>query len=470
MLDYISTRRRDEVVKNFEDVVLEGLAADGGLYVPASCPVLTPEDMHSMRHVPYAGIAHRVIQPFTEGCIDSDALYGIIDKAYKHFDPPEIAPLVPVQDGLYVMELFHGPTLAFKDMALQFLGHLFDHILQKRDKKLTIVGATSGDTGSAAIEACRDKDTMDVFMLHPKGRVSDVQRRQMTTVLSPNIHNIAIEGSFDDCQDLVKALFADQVFRAEANLSAVNSINWGRIVAQIAYYVYAYLKLAAEKGTENIVFAVPTGNFGNVYAGYVASSMGVPVKKLLIGTNSNDILFRFLESGTMKTETVIPTISPSMDIQISSNFERVLFDLYGRDGEAVTGTMKYFRSKGPFALDESMMTRLHEIFAAYRFDDAATKEIMRHLHNQSGYIADPHSAIGIGAAEKYMWNSPLGEKEAIVALATAHPAKFPAAVEDATGYFPSLPARLAGLHHQEERLSVLPNDLQTLKSFIREQK
>lgn len=470
MLDYISTRRRDDVVKNFEEAVLDGMAADGGLYVPASCPVIAPDEMRRLENVPYAGVAHRVIRPFVEGCINDDALYQIIEKSYKNFDHPEIAPLVPLQDRLYVMELFHGPTLAFKDMALQFLGHLFDHILQKREKKLTIVGATSGDTGSAAIEACRDKDTMDVFMLHPKDRISEVQRRQMTTVLSSNIHNIAIEGSFDDCQDLVKALFADQAFRVEKHLSAVNSINWGRIVAQIAYYVYAYLKLAAEKGTENVVFAVPTGNFGNIYAGYVAASMGVPVKKLLIGTNSNDILFRFLQSGTMKTEAVTPTVSPSMDIQISSNFERVLFDLYGRDGEAVTGTMQYFRTKGPFALDDSMMTRLREIFAAYRFDDAATKDIMRRLHQQTGYIADPHSAIGIGAAEHYMRDAPLSGKDAVIALATAHPAKFPAAVEDATGHFPPLPARLAGLHRKEERLTVLPNDLRQLKTFIREQK
>jgi len=468
MLDYISTRRRDDVTRNFEEVVLDGLAADGGLYVPEGCPLITPEEMQALRHVPYQGIAHRVIAPFAEGCIDSDTLYGLIDASYRGFDHPDIAPLTELRDNLYVMELFHGPTLAFKDMALQFLGNLFDHLLQKHSENLTILGATSGDTGSAAIEACRDKDTMNVFMLHPKDRVSEVQRRQMTTVLSPNIHNIAVEGSFDDCQDLVKTLFGDADFRKDMRLSAVNSINWGRIAAQIAYYVHAYLKLSAKTGADSISFAVPTGNFGNIYAGYIAASMGVPVKKLVIGTNSNDILFRFLETGQMKTGKVVPTISPSMDIQISSNFERVLFDLYGRNGEATAGTMHYFRTKGPFALDEGMMQRLRHIFSAYRFDDAETQEIMGRLHKEKNYLADPHSAVGIGAAEKYMAEN--GSNSPVVTLATAHPAKFPDAVKKATGVFPELPPRLADLHQREERFDVLPNDPETLKNFIRRQK
>ena len=467
MLHYISTRDQSVTEKTFEDVVLDGLAPDGGLYVPTGCPLIEPDELKSLQNVPYIGVAHRVILPFVEGCIDSDELYQLLERAYKDFQHQDIAPLVELKDNLYLLELFHGPTLAFKDMALQFLGQMFDHVLHKQNRKLTIVGATSGDTGSAAIEACKDKDSLDVFMLHPHGRVSDVQRRQMTTVLSDNIHNIALEGSFDDCQDLVKAMFNDAEFRQDMQLSAVNSINWGRIVAQVAYYVFAYLKLSAQTGAEKVAFSVPTGNFGNIYAGYIASSMGVPTEKLLIGTNSNDILFRFLQTGCMQTSDVVPTLSPSMDIQISSNFERVLFDLMGRDAEALTGTMIYFRTKGPFSLDNNIMSRLRELFSASRFDDAQTMEMTQKLYQETRYVADPHSIIGVGAAEEYLKDHP---DTPVISMATAHPAKFPDAIMKSTGTFPDLPPHLADLHEREERMTVLPNDLEAVKNFIRKAK
>ncbi len=466
MINYISTRNENDEKKTFSEVVVEGLATDGGLYVPEDCPLISAEELEQLQDVPYIGIAHRVILPFVEGCIDSDTLYQLLTKAYSNFDHEDIAPLIKLKDNIYLLELFHGPTLAFKDMALQFLGLMFDHILAKNKQNLTIVGATSGDTGSAAIEACKDKDTLELFILHPHNRVSDVQRKQMTTVLSPNIHNIAIEGSFDDCQDLVKKMFNDNKFRQEMNLSAINSINWGRIVAQVPYYVFAYLKLRKTIGSDKVAFSVPTGNFGNIYAGYIAMSMGIPVEKLIIGTNSNDILFRLMETGKMATETVSSTISPSMDIQISSNFERILFDLLGRDGKSVAQIMQHFREVGPFSLNEETMIKLRNIFTAYRFNDDETTKMIRDLYNDTDYIADPHSIIGIGAANKYSSKTDFP----IISLATAHPAKFPEAIDSAISTPPTTPEKLSKLDELKEAFTVLPNDIDIVKKFIQENK
>jgi threonine synthase len=456
---YVSTRGAAPVLA-FDDVLLAGLARDGGLYVPESWPVFAAEDWRAMRGLPYAELAARVIRPFVGGRIDDATLARLTGEAYAGFDHRAIAPLKQMDESLWLMELFHGPTLAFKDFALQLLGRLFDHVLTGRGQRCTIVGATSGDTGSAAIEACRDRASLDVFMLHPFGRVSEVQRRQMTTVLSANVHNIAIDGSFDDCQDLVKGLFNDLAFRDRVGLSAVNSINWARIMAQIVYYAHAALSLGAPD--RKLAFAVPTGNFGNVYSAYAARAIGLPISRLIVGSNRNDILTRFFGSGAMQIDTVYPTLSPSMDIQVSSNLERLLFDLYDRDGAAVAGAMQAFRADGRLDVGGARLKRAQALFSAARYDDAQTKEVIAREFRATGEALDPHSAIGVAAARATERPRDLP----VVALATAHPAKFPDAVEQAIGKRPALPDRLKDLYTREERCMRLPNDLGALGEFI----
>jgi len=462
MPGYISTRGAAPRL-NFADAALTGLARDGGLYVPDACPQISAEELRNMAHQNYLEVAWRVIAPFVGEDISAQDLIALLQKSYKGFAHPEKTPLRKLDDGFYVQELFHGPTLAFKDVALQFLGQVFDFILKARGQKVTIVGATSGDTGSAAIEAFKNSPHANIVILHPKGRVSDVQRRQMTTVDAPNVRNIAIEGSFDDCQDLVKAMFGDLAFRDAMQLSAINSINWARILAQVVYYVYAGVRVQAETGRAP-VFTVPTGNFGNVYAGYVAKSMGLPVSRLIVATNANDILHRFYTTGRMERRGVVPTISPSMDIQISSNFERLLFDLYGRDGAAVAATMKHFRDNGPLDLSPDIMARLSSVFASGRKDDAETTAIIRDIYRRYDYVLDPHTAVGIGVAQDWKRAHP---DDVMVTLATAHPAKFPDAVKAATDIAPELPAHLAGLMTRPERYDVLPADLGKVQDYIR---
>jgi threonine synthase len=463
MFGYISTRGRAPRL-GFAETTLAGLAEDGGLYVPEACPKLSPEELGNMSHQNYLEVAYRVMLPFVGDDISPAELIRILKAAYKGFTHPDIVPLHKFDDNFYLMELFHGPTLAFKDVALQFLGQVFDHILARRQQKVTIVGATSGDTGSAAIEAFKGRKNADIVILHPYNRVSEVQRRQMTTVIAANVFNVAIEGSFDDCQDLVKAMFNDRKFRDEMRLSAVNSINWARILAQVVYYVYASVRLQAQTGRK-AAFCVPTGNFGNVYAGYVAQSMGAPIDRLVVATNRNDILHRFFETGKMEQEGVAQSLSPSMDIQISSNFERLLFDLYGRSGSAVDKTMQYFRETGPFQLDPQTMERVRALFASGRMDDAQTTEVIARTYKQHGYILDPHTAVGVGVAEEYRKKNP---QSVMVALATAHPAKFPAAVKRAIGFEPELPAPLADLYRRPEKYEVLPADLGRVQQFVRE--
>ena len=458
---YISTRGRAPELA-FDDVLLSGLARDGGLYVPAEWPHFNADDLTEMKTLGYNDLAFRVMRPFIGGTIEDDALKAIIARAYATFEGGEVAPLVNIGDDIHLMELFHGPTLAFKDVAMQMLGGLFDHVLQARGTRVTIVGATSGDTGSAAIEACRDKDTLDVFMLHPDGRVSEVQRRQMTTVLSDNVHNLAIRGTFDDCQDLVKAMFNDETFRDRHNLSAVNSINWARVMAQIVYYVHAALHLGAPE--REVSFTVPTGNFGNVFAGYAAMKMGIPVKRFIVAANANDILARFFESGEMRTDAVVPTLSPSMDIQISSNFERLLFDMMGRDGARVESTLTTFREEGRFRVDEGMLDTVREKFDAARFDDNETTETIRALHEDNGMLIDPHTAVGLAAAKARHEH----DGTPMVVLATAHPAKFPDAVETATGVRPTLPERMNDLYEREERAVTVDNDLKAVERLVDE--
>jgi threonine synthase len=458
-LRYLSTRGAPAALA-FDEVLLTGLARDGGLYLPESWPQL---DLAALAGLDYPALAARVMQPFLGGRIAQADFARLAKEAYAGFSHRAVAPLRQIDSRVWLMELFRGPTLAFKDVALQLLGRLYDHVLSKRGQRVTIVGATSGDTGSAAIEACRDRAPIDIFILHPEGRTSEVQRRQMTTVLSPNVRNVAIQGSFDDCQDLVKAMFADGHFRDEMHLAAVNSINWGRIMAQIVYYVAAALALGAPQ--RRVAFAVPTGNFGNVYAGYAARAMGLPIEKLIVGSNSNDILARFIAGGTMEMGEVHPTLSPSMDIQVSSNAERLLFDLFGRDGAKLTQEMKQFRESGRLALDGEQHRRLTALFAGHRLDDKETLATMAALFRETGELIDPHSAIGLAAARAVR----LDPDVAVVALGTAHPAKFPDAVEKATGQRPALPPALADLYRRPERFTVLANDLAAVEAHIRDQ-
>ncbi|TAN70951.1 MAG: threonine synthase [Magnetospirillum sp.] len=459
-MKYVSTRGQAPVL-GFDDVLLAGLARDGGLYVPEAWPVLSADDIRALRGLPYHDIAARVMAPFTEGCLTLDELKALADDAYGAFHHPAVAPLKQLGPGRWVMELFHGPTLAFKDYALQLVGRLFDRVLAARGERVMIVGATSGDTGSAAIEACRDRAAVDIVILHPQGRVSEVQRRQMTTVLSDNVRNVAIDGTFDDCQDLVKALFNDEAFRDEVNLSAVNSINWARVMAQIVYYFAAGVALGAPDVP--MTFAVPTGNFGNVFAGYAARLMGLPIDKLVIGSNTNDILTRFFAGGVMKTDGVVPTLSPSMDIQVSSNFERLMSLALDRDGAAVDALMGEFRRNGAMVMPQGAWTALREVFEAYRFDDEATLATMRALKRSTGETLDPHSAIGVGAGLK----GHSRKDTTMVALATAHPAKFPDAVEQATGIRPGLPPHMADLFQRPERKDAMANDAEALKTYVR---
>jgi len=458
---YVSTRGKAPKLP-FDEVLLAGLARDGGLYVPTAFPKFDPAALRGLNDLSYPDLAVRVMTPFLNSRIELKDFARMVNEAYADFDDPEIAPLRKLDQNLWLMELFHGPTLAFKDYALQLVGRLFDHVLQARRQRITVIGATSGDTGSAAIEACRDRQSIDIFILHPKGRISEVQRRQMTTVDATNVYNIAIDGTFDDCQGLVKGMFNDAIFRDELGLSSVNSINWVRILAQTVYYFSAVLKLCAAKS--NVTFAVPTGNFGNVYAGYVAKQMGLPIHRLIVGTNRNDILFRFFTQGQMTVRTVEPSLSPAMDIQISSNFERFLFDLYGRDAEKLRTSMETFHSTGQLNVEKRIFNQSVKIFSAHRFDDEATLRMIKEVYEESRVLIDPHTAIAIASARAEMDDADIP----VVALASAHPAKFPDAVEQATGYRPALPARLADLFEREERMISLPNDLDEVQAYIRE--
>ncbi|NMA97765.1 MAG: threonine synthase [Phyllobacteriaceae bacterium] len=457
-MQFVSTRGQAPAL-GFSDAVLAGLAADGGLYVPAIWPQVSAEEIASFAGKPYADVAFAIISRFVDGEIPDARLKTIIDEAYATFRHPSVAPLVELEPGHFVLELFHGPTLAFKDVAMQFLSRVMDHILAERGLKATIVGATSGDTGSAAIEAFRGRDTTDIFILHPKGRTSEVQRRQMTTVLDSNVHNIALEGTFDDCQDAVKAMFNNHAFRDRVRLSGVNSINWGRIVAQIVYYFTAAVSLGAPH--RKVSFTVPTGNFGDIFAGYCAQRMGLPIEKLVIATNANDILRRTIDTGRYEMAGVAPTISPSMDIQISSNFERLLFESAGRDAGAVTRMMAGLKQSGGFELPENSIANIRRDFLAGTTDEAGTRETIATTHKAGGYLLDPHTAVGVGVARKL----PQGTTP-MITLATAHPAKFPAAVAEASGIEPALPEWLSDLYQREERVTVLANDQRLIEDFI----
>ena len=456
---YVSTRGQAPSL-DFAGVTLAGLASDGGLYVPKSWPRFSEGEIAAMRGLPYAELAARVMQPFVGDSLTGERLRELTARAYARFAHKAVTPLVQLDEQQWLLELFHGPTLAFKDVALQLLGLFFEEFLAREDGTLTIVGATSGDTGSAAIDAVAGLDRVEIFMLHPEGRVSDVQRRQMTTVHAPNVHNIAIGGSFDDAQAMVKRIFADPTVTANHRIGAVNSINWARLMAQVVYYFAAALQLGAPE--RRVAFSVPTGNFGDVFAGYVAAQMGLPVARLVVATNVNDILHRALAEGDYSRGAVTATAAPSMDIQVSSNFERLLFDLAGRDGAAMAAQMAGFEASGAMRLGSSQREGAAGLFASVRADEDEMARAMRWAQENAGQILDPHTAIGLHAAlaSKQPADVPL------VTLATAHPAKFRAAVERATGTRPSLPARVGDLFSREERFVTLPGEYEAVRDHI----
>jgi threonine synthase len=459
-LRYISTRGEAQEL-SFEDALLAGLARDGGLYVPKTWPRVSPETIAGFAGKPFPEVAVALLEPYMGGSISRAELIALARDAYARFGHPAVTPLVQIDRSLWVLELFHGPTLAFKDVAMQLLARLMDRVLAARGARVTIVAATSGDTGGAAIEAFRGSQRIDCIVLFPRGRISNVQRRMMTTAAEPNVHAVAVEGTFDDCQALVKAMFGDLPYRDRLQLAAVNSINWGRIIAQLAYYFAASAALGGPQRA--VQFAVPTGNFGDVFAGYAAKAMGLPAERLVIATNENDILYRAWSTGMYTLSDVVATTSPSMDIQVSSNFERFLFEASGRDAAYVRGKMGGLRQSRSIGLGE-VIVPYRESFIAERVDESAVADCIRRVKAESGYLLDPHSACGVVAARKAMTS----ESRHIprIALATAHPAKFPDAMQAITGERPGLPPRLASLLSDPERITVLPNDLEAVQRFV----
>ena len=450
---YVSTRGQAAEL-GFTEALLAGLATDGGLYVPTSWPALPSR----VDGASYAQRAAQIMQLFVGDEIAADAIEAMCVDAYSTFAHPAVVPLVQIGDDHFVEELFHGPTLAFKDVALQLVGRLFEHVLSQQGRRVTIVGATSGDTGSAAIDGVKNCAHADIVILFPRGRTSEVQRRQMTTVDSSNVHVVAIDGSFDDCQDLGKAMFNDTEFRERCNLGAVNSINWARVMAQIVYYVTATDHL---RGRVN--FCVPSGNFGNVFSGWIAKQMGAPIGRLVVASNANDILARFFNANDMTTRPVVPSLSPSMDIQVSSNFERLLFEINGRDGGQTAEQLQRFRASGSLSIEaDQRAEHLDGVFAAARLDDDETLHVIRRTYASTGILLDPHTAVAVGAVD-LVRSSIAGP---MVTLATAHPAKFPDAVEQATGIRPQLPVHLADLMERPEYVTDLPNDLDAVERFV----
>ncbi len=458
---HISTRGEAPPI-GFSDALLAGLARDGGLYLPESWPAFTKDEIAALAGRPYGEVAHAVLSRLTDGEIADADLKAMIAHAYGAFRHPAVCPLVQVADNLFVLELFHGPTLAFKDVAMRLLGRMMDHVLKARGQRATIVGATSGDTGSAAIDAFTGLDQVDIFILYPHGRVSDVQRRQMTTVDAANVHAIALEGTFDDCQAIVKGLFNHHAFRDALKLSGVNSINWARIAAQVVYYFTAAMALGAPHRA--VSFSVPTGNFGDILAGWVAGQMGLPIERLLVATNINDILVRTLATGAYEVRGVRPTTSPSMDIQVSSNFERLLFEATGRNAPEVRRMMASLAQSGRFEIGQSALATIRAEFGAEAVAENEVADEIRALWRDAAYLCDPHTAIGTAAARRLLAQRP---DVPTVALATAHPAKFPDAVENASGIRPALPEHLADLFDRTERFTVLPNDQSAVERFVR---
>ncbi len=455
---YVSTSGEAESL-GFCDVLLAGLARDGGLYVPESWPTMTEAEIAALAGLPYAEVAYRIISRFTGDDIAERDLKRMLDEAYATFRHPAVTPLVQLAPNHFLLELFHGPTLAFKDVAMQFLGRVMDHVLARANKRATIVGATSGDTGGAAIEAFKGRERVDVFIMFPHGRVSPVQQRQMTTVDDPNVHAIALEGTFDDAQGILKGMFNHFSFRDRIGLTGVNSINWARVVAQVVYYFVAAVALGSP--ARKVSFCVPTGNFGDVFAGFVAKKMGLPVDRLVIATNVNDILHRTLETGDYQLRDVHASISPSMDIQVSSNFERLLFEAMGRDGSAVSALMASLGQAGTFTVPAAALAAIRADFVSGRASEEETSATIARYLKENGEVLDPHTAVAVTVAERFV-----STETPLVTLSTAHPAKFPDAVEAATGARPGLPLWLGDLMQREERFDVVENDLLAVERFV----
>ncbi|MDC0059488.1 threonine synthase [Pelagibacteraceae bacterium] len=455
-MEYISTRNTERFF-SFKDVFLKGLAPDGGLFVPKKIPFYSEEDLEKFRNLNYRKLAIKIISDFCSGDFSKSEIEEIVNESYKNFRVGEVVEIKKIEDNNF-LELFHGPTLAFKDIAMQVIGNMYEKILKKNNLEVNIIVATSGDTGAAAISALRDRKNIKIFVLHPNNKISDVQRKFMTTINSENVFNVALEGNFDDCQQLVKSMFADKKFNSSINMSGVNSINWSRIVAQTVYYIFSCLKITRTK--EKINFSVPTGNFGDIYAGYIAKKMGLPINKLIIATNENDILKRTLNSGNYKPSKVKHTISPSMDIQVASNFERLVFDLTSNDSKKTKKLMDDLRKKGEFKLEDKELKIIRENFCSESLSDRETKLTIREIYKNQKILIDPHTAVGIGVAKKI----PLQGQT--ITLATAHPSKFSEIVKEATGIKPELPENLKDLLDQKEKYEKLPKDLNKIKNFI----
>ena len=467
-MDYISTRGQDGPL-SYEQALLNGLARDGGLYLPTSWPRFSQEEIAAMKHLSYAELAARIMARFTDNELSETELLAMAKDAYASFTHQDVAPLTSLhEDKLHVLELFSGPTIAFKDYAMQFLSRAFDKALTKSGKRAVILGATSGDTGSAALDAFQGRKAIDVFILFPEGRVSPVQQKQMTSLSAEGAHAVAIKGDFDDCQAIVKAAFNDGAFRDEVGLSAVNSINWARLMPQIVYYFASALKVGAPETP--VAFSVPTGNFGNVFAGWVAQQMGLPVAKFIVASNRNDILTRFFETGTMSRDDVSPSLSPSMDIQVSSNFERLLFEMLNRDGQATAALMAEFAATGRFDVAPEIMARINAEFSAFRLDDAGTLAEIKRAKERYNMVIDPHSAVGLYGARMAREQGLVSQDVPVIALACAHPAKFPDAVAKATGAVPELPEHLADLMTRKETYSVLENNLSDVQDHVKSER
>ena len=451
-MEYLSTRN-NQLHETFTNILFQGLSKDGGLFLPASWPSI---DVNTLRDKSYEEVALHIINPFIGGDITEDNLYEIISSTYKNFTHPQIAPLVNIDTNKYILELFYGPTLAFKDYALQFLGNLFSHLMKDSDKKITVLGATSGDTGSAAIEAFKGKNNINVFILHPHNKVSEVQRRQMTTVLNDNIFNIAVEGNFDDCQNIVKDLFVDEETQNNTSLTAVNSINWARLIAQTVYYFWAYLQLEQQQ----VSFIVPSGNFGNIFSARIAKHMGLPINQLHVATNQNDTLHQIISSGNMTMNMVEQTYSPSMDIQVSSNFERQIFESVKNDSEEVKKVMQDFKINHKYSFDPNVVQHIQNIYHSTAVSNEMTLETIKIFKQKFNYLADPHTATGLSVLHN------IDLDHAIVSLACAHPAKFGDAIKKATNEEPIFPKELENIFDKEEKMSILPNNSDDIKSFI----
>ena len=462
-MEYLSTRGEDTNAR-FESVLLNGLARDGGLYLPKSWPKFSTSEIAEMTKLDYYQIAGRIISKFTEGDLNIDEVTELAKETYKDFTHPDVAPLIPLEDGLYALELFHGPTIAFKDYAMQFLARAFQRALSKNGRYSVILGATSGDTGSAALHAFQNLETVDIFILFPNGRVSPIQQRQMTSLAGLGAHAVCVTGDFDTCQDIVKACFNDHDFRDRVNLSAINSINWARLIPQIVYYFTSAIKLGAPG--QKVAFSVPTGNFGNIFAGWAAGQMGLPIEKLIVASNRNDILTRFFEKGEMKRETVQKSLSPSMDIQVSSNFERLLFELLGRDADLCSAKMREFAKTGNFDVSAEQLDTAKQIFAAYRVRDTQIISKIKSLYDNHGIIFDPHSAVGLDAAVSARGDKTVANNIPIISLACAHPAKFPDAVEKAIGIRPKLPEHMQDLMDKEENKIDTDGTVEAIQTLI----